>query len=337
MLCGSKFARRDAPGYYQSLQDDHVDEETTFTRQIDTDLHRTCPEQIQYASEYYTDDSPSPALAKLRRVLVAYGFHNPVVGYCQVTFSFICCFVTRADTLKPQGMNFLAAFLLSVLAEEDAFWTLVTVIDRLLPANYYDSNLTGIKAEADIFELIVARELPELNAHLKHHNIDMAMFTLDWFVSLFTVNFRARVSKFCCWYCLALRLTSPKNNNEKKTTQRVWDLFLYEGRVSLFCVALSIVRQNATRLMEFKSMDKLFEAVRGLAERDYNVDALIKTVNVPAMSTTVKRLAFSIVQTPMFSETISNSRSAHVRICFFLLFSFPFSPGAGHSPPRFAR
>lgn len=92
-------------------------------------------------------------------------------------------------------MNFLTAFLLGVLPEEDAFWTLVTVIDRLLPANYYDVNLTGIKAEADLFELIVARELPELNAHLKKHNIDMAMFTLDWFVSLFTVGFRPRVRR----------------------------------------------------------------------------------------------------------------------------------------------
>lgn len=184
-------------------------------------------------------------------------------------------------------MNFLAAFLLTVLEEEDAFWLLVTVIDRMLPANYYDKNLKGIKAEADLFEVIVAKELPELNRHLKNHGIDMAMFTLDWFVSLFTVGFRSR------------------------TTLRMWDLFLYEGRVSLFCVALAIVRINEQRLLQFKAMDKLYEALKGLAALDYNVDLIIKSVNIPAMSTMVKRLAFSIVQTPMLSDTISNARSAH--------------------------
>ena len=48
----------------------------------------------------------------LRRVLVAYSVHEPVVGYCQ-------------------GMNYLAAMLLLCMrqCEEEAFWVLASLID----------------------------------------------------------------------------------------------------------------------------------------------------------------------------------------------------------------
>jgi hypothetical protein len=51
-----------------------------------------------------------------------------VVGYCQ-------------------GMNLLAAALLLVMEEDDAFWCLVTIVERLLPANYYTSNLLVSQAD----------------------------------------------------------------------------------------------------------------------------------------------------------------------------------------------
>jgi hypothetical protein len=44
--------------------------------------------------------------AALRRVLRAYSYYDPEVGYCQ-------------------GMNFIAGMFLTVMSEEDAFWLLV--------------------------------------------------------------------------------------------------------------------------------------------------------------------------------------------------------------------
>ena len=46
-----------------------------------------------------------------------------------------------------QGMNLLAAALLLVLEEEDAFWVFATVIERILPPNYYTSNLLISQAD----------------------------------------------------------------------------------------------------------------------------------------------------------------------------------------------
>ena len=44
-------------------------------------------------------------------------------------------------------MNLLAGALLLVMEEEDAFWCLVTIIERILPQNYYTSNLLISQAD----------------------------------------------------------------------------------------------------------------------------------------------------------------------------------------------
>ena len=43
--------------------------------------------------------------------------------------------------------------------EEEAFWHLVMLIDEILPAHYYEGDLRGIRAETELFAMIVAKEV----------------------------------------------------------------------------------------------------------------------------------------------------------------------------------
>ena len=55
----------------------------------------------------YGQNSSTPGgQAALRRVLRAYSYYDPEVGYCQ-------------------GMNFIAGMFLTIMSEEEAFWLLV--------------------------------------------------------------------------------------------------------------------------------------------------------------------------------------------------------------------
>ena len=73
------------------------------------DSSRTFPDHPLYTSE--------DGRERLQRVLTAYSWRNPAVGYCQ-------------------SMNYIAGLLLLFMTEEEAFWMLVAIIENLLPAEY---------------------------------------------------------------------------------------------------------------------------------------------------------------------------------------------------------
>lgn len=63
------------PETYSLLLSQNAGKSSQSTDEIEKDLNRSLPEY----KAYQTDEG----LAKLRRVLVAYSFRNPELGYCQ--------------------------------------------------------------------------------------------------------------------------------------------------------------------------------------------------------------------------------------------------------------
>ncbi|KAG6897695.1 hypothetical protein C0992_012164 [Termitomyces sp. T32_za158] len=75
-LSGSIYLRFSNPGFYDDLLKKNEGRTTTSTEDIEKDLHRSLPEYAGYQSE--------EGIGALRRVLQAYSFKNPELGYCQV-------------------------------------------------------------------------------------------------------------------------------------------------------------------------------------------------------------------------------------------------------------
>lgn len=78
-LSGSLYLRFANPGIYQKTLEDTKGKSTASIDDIEKDLHRSLPEYPAYQHE--------DGIATLRRVLTAYSFRNPELGYCQVSFS----------------------------------------------------------------------------------------------------------------------------------------------------------------------------------------------------------------------------------------------------------
>ncbi|KAK3526538.1 hypothetical protein QTP70_030760 [Hemibagrus guttatus] len=153
--------RQSHPDLFQQLCEKSRSTPHPAARQIQLDLHRTLTTNQSFSSP------SSPMLQQLQRVLLAFSWQNPAVGYCQ-------------------GLNRLAAIALLVLqSEEEAFWCLVAIVQFLMPQDYYTKTLLGSQADQRVFKDFMAEKLPRLLAHLEEYSVDVSLVTFNWFLVVF--------------------------------------------------------------------------------------------------------------------------------------------------------
>ncbi|TDH07264.1 hypothetical protein EPR50_G00104070 [Perca flavescens] len=157
----TRTARDRHPQRYQQLCEKSRTSPHPASRQIQLDLHRTLTTNQHFSSP------SSPALQQLRRILLAFSWQNPAIGYCQ-------------------GLNRLAAIALLVLqSEEEAFWCLVAVVDDIMPRDYYTKNLLASQADQRVLKDLLSEKLPRLSAHFEDLSIDVSLVTFNWFLVVF--------------------------------------------------------------------------------------------------------------------------------------------------------
>ena len=153
----------------------HRDEESIATAEIERDLHRTLPSHPLFQG--------AEGLESLRRVLVAYSWKNPDVGYCQ-------------------SLNVIAALLLCYLSEEETFWMIGQICEDILPDRYTPSMI-GTMVDQQAFGTLLETHLSDIARHLTDLDIPVPLITLPWFMCLFIgflpweANLRALDWFFC--------------------------------------------------------------------------------------------------------------------------------------------
>ncbi|KAH8917680.1 TBC-domain-containing protein [Atractiella rhizophila] len=109
LLSSASYNRFFNPGEYENILKENEGRRNHAMEEIEKDLKRSLPEY----KGFQTDEG----IGKLRRVLVAYSWKNPRLGYCQ-------------------AMNLIAASFLIYQSEEQCFHTLSVLCDKLLPGYY---------------------------------------------------------------------------------------------------------------------------------------------------------------------------------------------------------
>ncbi|KAF5475950.1 hypothetical protein F2P56_007703 [Juglans regia] len=236
--------------YYQDLLDqegidgeikDHDESSGVpkkWKRQIEKDIPRTFPGHP--ALDENGRDS-------LRRVLLAYARHNPSVGYCQ-------------------AMNFFAGLLLLLMPEENAFWTLVGILDDYFNG-YYTEEMIESQVDQLVFEDLMRERFPKLVNHLDYLGVQVAWISGPWFLSIF-VNMLPWESVF-----------------------RVWDVLLFEGnRVMLFQTALALMELYGPALVTTKDAGDAITLLQSLAGSTFDSSQLVLTACMGYVAVTEVRL-----------------------------------------------
>jgi hypothetical protein len=224
--CSGASALR-VPGYYDDLVRSDATDPTVAT-QISMDINRTLTDNIFFRK--------GPGVVKLSEVLLAYSRRNPEVGYCQ-------------------GMNLIAANLLLIMpTAEDAFWILTSMIENILPQNYYDHSLLTSRADQQVLRQYVAEILPKLSAHLEDLGIELEALTFQWFLSVFTD-------------CLSA-----------EALFRVWDVVLCtnDGSTYLFQLALALLKLNEKMLFQCQTAATVYGYINHqMTNHAISIDGLI--------------------------------------------------------------
>ncbi|CAK9065038.1 TBC domain-containing protein C4G8.04 [Durusdinium trenchii] len=205
LLSGAAAKRAQGPKYEELVAAGQNLDQEEAVRVIQADLHRTGMEGVDVGA--------------LENLLLAFAAKNLKIGYCQ-------------------SMSFVAATLLMYMEEEQAFWTLCSLLEDILPEDYLSERMLGVRADLKTLEKLVAEEMPELAEHLNLQGIDLAPITVNWFLCLFL------------------------NTLPGEWSHRVLDSVLYEGSAVLFRCALSILWLRREELRTCLSLPDAFAYLR---------------------------------------------------------------------------
>ena len=239
-------------------------EDSQIANDIEKDLLRTFPERIK-------EDNAN--VDALRRVLLAYALRNTAVGYCQ-------------------SMNYICALLLFHLAEQQAFWLMATLLEDILPFNYYAPTLLGGRIDQQVFQSCIAWKLPRLHTQFKDTNTLLEPIICPWFL---------------CLYINVLPLY---------TTCRVWDCLFWEGSVVLFRIGLTLMKSKSRQILDSSDFIGIYGVLKapsgGVRENSFVLETASSTHSVHSSSTSAMDAASVTSSSTTATELANTSDSQHL-------------------------
>lgn len=197
------------------------------SKQIEKDLLRIMPTNACFSNAKGT------GIPRLRRILRGLAWLFPDIGYCQ-------------------GTGVIVACLLLFMEEENAFWMMATIVEDLLPASYYASNLIGVQADQKVLQTLISNYLTSVNDSLKTHDIELSLITLHWYLTLFA------------------------NVIHMKILVRVWDWFFYDGSIVLFQLTLGMLKMKEEQLKDLENSAQIFNCLSDIPGEIDDVETLFE-------------------------------------------------------------
>lgn len=185
---------------------------------IEKDIDRTFPTHTQFSNG-------SVGQADLKYLLESYAAVDPETSYCQ-------------------GMSFVAAFLLTYMVPEEAYYCFVSL---MMEHDYkcrqlYQPNMYETQCILHVFDRLGHLYLPVLWQHLEEQMMSPSMYATEWFMTL-----------FCRGFSFDL-------------VTRAFDLFVSEGMKTYYRISLALLKSIEKELLE-ASFEEIMGILRNIPSR----------------------------------------------------------------------
>ena len=196
-------------------------------RYIEKDVDRTFANHPKFQAQQ--------GVESLKKCLIAFSMMHPNIGYCQ-------------------SLNFLAGILLLFMPEEDTYWMLHSMVELLLPKDYYSPGMLGVHTDTKVLKVLLAQHNPPVANHLNQLRVDVTICSLEWFLCLYV------------------------NTLPIETCLRVWDCLFTEGDVILFRVALALFKLYEKDILAITEMGPMFMYLQKMGQGLLDAETLVETV-----------------------------------------------------------
>lgn len=202
-----------------------ISKQNEYYHQVHVDVQRTFRKHFLFSKSYGRGQS------ELFNILVAFSNYMPHIGYCQ-------------------GMSNFAGILLMYFPEEEAFEMLVNIIKINKLETLFDKSLSKIKKIQDVQLEILKITIPDALNHLLINNIDISVYAISWYLTLFT--------RF-----------------DIELVLRIWDLFLYLDFTVLLFVSASILQFYSSIITGLKG-EQLVEFMSKIDTLEIDIEVIIR-------------------------------------------------------------
>lgn len=152
-----------------------------------------------------------------------------------------------------QGMNYIAAFILSLFKdEEESFYFYVALLRSTQYGELFMNDLNKLKMFFYVFERMLKLFFPELMKYFTCCNVNVSYFISPWFITLFT-------NAYSC----------VNNKEQPKVLLMIWEQFLFGGWEEIIKIGIYLIKYYEKQLLEIKSEELLQFLVNDLIRTSF--------------------------------------------------------------------
>jgi hypothetical protein len=131
----------------------------------------------------------------------------------------------RPDVGYIQGMSYIAAVLLLYMDVNSAFSCFANLLSTHFYFDFFRLDPAKINGHLSVYDALFKESLPKLFVHFQREEVLSEMYMIDWLLTLYSRSMPIDIAA------------------------RVWDLYLCEGEMSLFRVAIGILKMHRDMLL----------------------------------------------------------------------------------------